>query len=177
MKIEGPDDSGSDVPALPGWAPSVPLGIGACRSSGVHFSIKSYFPVRPVRSTTVRGVHRRCSPGHALEQSGPPSDSSAMRPPPFFVFDFWYWENPGNGTPERSALSVFLWKQAQNGACQASSLKHARAAKFHYALSARGFACLASRHSCLPTPQPCCAVRRRIAATAVVRNRSCRAAA
>ena len=29
--------------------------------------------------------------------------------------DFWYWENPGNGTPELSALSVFFGSSDKMG--------------------------------------------------------------
>lgn len=87
------------------------------------------------------------------------------------------FQNPGNGTLNRSALSVFSEMLRQNGACELFAMEHFCAASFLYVCLAPQFAFSPARFLFLATRLPCCVAFPLAAAIAIALNLKSAAAA
>ena len=80
------------------------------------------------------------------------------------------FQNPGNGTPKHTALSVFLKNPAQNGACELFAMEHSCTPGFRYRFSLPPSASSPARFRFLPTRLPCSGPPPLAAAIATARN-------
>ena len=150
---------------------------GSGQLGGWHLEASKYFIMCKLSSASLAGV--------MLQNWTPNSNRNALRnskmiraihkgsrDKPRAKF-----QNPGNRTPKRSALSVFYKRLAQNGACELFALEHFCAAAPRSGCSPRQSVCSPAHSRFLPTRLPFCAPSPQAAAIAAARSPKCAAAA